>query len=106
MSAYEKAPERGSSKLFDIELHDHEALAKAVGLARTAYEVKWWWKYGQPAIDFVRLTVEVDGKQLGNTLTQFMQHNGPRTQVTAECFPYGVVQPDRYRVELGIRNRV
>jgi hypothetical protein len=106
MSVETKHAERGSSKLFAIEAGDREALAKAVGLARADYEVKWWWKYGQPAIDLVRLTIEVEGKQPGNTVSQFMQQNAQGMQVTAECFPYGIVQPDRYRVELNIQNRV
>jgi hypothetical protein len=101
-----KSAERGSSKLFAIDTHDHEALAKAVGLARGDYEVKWWWKYGTPVIDLLQLTIEVDGQQLGKTLSQFMQQNSREAQVTAECFPYGIVQPDRFRVELNIRNRV
>ena len=106
MSAPEKSAERGSSRLFAIETHDHEALAKAVGLARDTYEVKWWWKYGTPAIDRLGLTIEVEGKQLGNTLAQFMRLNGREAQVTAECFPYGIIVPDRYRVELNINSRV
>ena len=107
MRSEAKPAERGSSKLFAIETHDHEALAKAVGLARGDYEVKWWWKYETPAfIDLMRLTIEVEGKQLGNTLSQFMLQNGREMQVTAECFPYGIVQPDRFRVELNIQSRV
>jgi hypothetical protein len=106
MRSEAKPAERGSSKLFAIETGDHEALAKAVGLARADYEVKWWWKFGQPAIDLLRLTIEVEGKQFGTTLSQFMQQNGRETQVTAECFPYGIIRPDRYRIELNIQNRV
>ena len=83
MSAVEKLAERGSSRLFTLETHDHEALAKAVGLARDTYEVKWWWKYGSPAIDRLGLTIEVEGTELGNTVAQFMRLNGGETQVTA-----------------------
>ena len=95
---------RGSSKIFAIEPHDHEGLSKAVGLARSDYEVKWWWKYGQPAFDLVSLIIEVEGKQLGNVVSGFMKQNGRETQVTAEVFPYGIVVPDRYRLELNIRS--
>jgi len=104
MTTAAKPTHRGSAKLFAIDLHNHEALAHAIGAARDDYEVKWWWKYGTPAIDLVRLTIEVDAKQFGGTLSKFMQQNGRAQQVTAECFPYGIVQPDRYRVELAIRN--
>jgi hypothetical protein len=104
MSTSPKPAQRGSAKLFAIDLHDHEALAHAVGAARSDYEVKWWWKYGTPVIDLLRVTIEVEAKQFGPTLTKFMQQNGREMQVTAECFPYGIVAPDRYRVELAIRN--
>jgi len=106
MSASVNPAQRGSARLFAIELHDHAALAQAIGAARDDYEVKWWWKYGQPAIDRLRLTIEVDAARLGTTLTKFMQQNSRATQVTAECFPYGIVAPDRYRVELEIQNTV
>jgi len=103
MTARPTPTRRGSAKLFDIDLHNHGALAEAIGAARDDYEVKWWWKFGTPVIDLIQLSIEVDGRQLGNTLTNFMQQNGRELQVTAECFPYGIVQPDRYRVDLAIR---
>ena len=106
MNTSPKPAERGSAKLFALDVHNHEALAQAIGAARNDYEVKWWWKYGVPAIDRMLLTIEVDARQFGPTLTKFMQLNGREMQVTAECFPYGIVQPDRYRVELVIHNRV
>jgi hypothetical protein len=99
MSASSK---RGSAKIFAIELHDHEALAKAVGAARDDYQVKWWWKYGTPVIDRVDLVIEVGAAQFGSTLTKFMQLNGPEAQVTAQCFPNGIPVPDNFRVGLEI----
>src|SRR5882757_4239010 len=87
------APERGSSGLFSIKPHDHEALAKAVGLARGSYEVKWWWWYGQPAFDRLELGIQVNRAQLGDTVAKFMDQNGHGVRVTSEVFPFGIVDP-------------
>jgi hypothetical protein len=91
--------ERGSTHLFNIKAHDHEALAKAVGLARTDYEVKWWWKYGQPAIDKVVIGVEVNPAQLGSTVAKFMDQNTQAVRITGEVFPFGILSPG-FLVEL------
>ena len=85
--------ERGSAALFAIKAHDHDALAKAVGLARSEYEVKWWWKYGQPAIDKIVLGIEVNPAQLGSTVAKFMDQNTTAVRVTGEVFPYGIINP-------------
>jgi len=95
--------ERGSAKVFKLEAHDHQGIAAALGVARSEYEVKWWWKYGQPAIDLIRANLEVRGGQLGPTVSQLMKLNSPELQVTATCFPYGIQVPDVFRVELEIR---
>ena len=84
---------RGSAALFAIKAHDHEALAKAVGLARTDYEVKWWWKYGTPAIDKIYLGIEVNPAQLGPTVAGFLNQNTQATRITGEVFPYGIIDP-------------
>lgn len=106
MATIRKTADRGSAKLFTLKPDDHAGIAKALGLARSNYEVKWWWKYGQPAIDLIRAHIEVDRKQLGPVVSQLMQLNGPAMQVTAHCFPYGIPVPEWYRVELNIRNAV
>lgn len=98
--------ERGSSKLFAIKPHDYEGLSHAIGLAQEDYEVKWWWWYGQPAFDRLRLTIEVDRAKLGNTVTRFMEQNGRDLQVTSELYPYGKAQAGRYRIELNIERQV
>jgi len=85
--------ERGSSALFSIKAHDHEALSKAVGLARDTYEIKWWWWYGQPAFDRLELGIEVNKAQLGNAVGKFMDQNGQGVRVTSEVFPYGIINP-------------
>jgi hypothetical protein len=84
-----------------MEKHGERGSAKI--LARNDYEVKWWWKYGQPAIDFIRATIEVKGELLGATLTRFMVLNGSDMQVTAECFPYGIPKPDIFRLQIDMR---
>lgn len=85
----EHSAARGSSKLFTIATDDYDGLAKAVGLARNDYEIKWWWKYGQPAIDRVRLVIEVTPEKVGNTVAQLLKQNNPHTSVTAHIAPYG-----------------
>ena len=99
----DKPSERGSSKVFALESHDHEGLSRALGLARGDYEVKWWWKYGQPAIDLIRASLEVRGDKLGSTVASLMELNGRELQVTAACFPYGITVPDVFRVDLDLR---
>lgn len=98
-----KHTERGSAKIFAIEAHDHQGLAAALGVARGEYEIKWWWKYGQPAIDLIRASIEVKTETLGTTVSQLMQMNGRELQVTAACFPYGIPRPEVFRLEVDIR---
>ena len=50
---------RGSSKIFDLAHNDHEGFAKAIAAARQDFQVKWWWKYGQPKIDFIRADLKI-----------------------------------------------
>lgn len=94
---------RGSSKLFDLAHDDHVGLTKALGLARDRFEVKWWWKYGQPAIDRVTATGLTKAANLGTVIDQVMKLNTQELQVTASCFPYGIPVPDYFRVELEAR---
>jgi hypothetical protein len=90
---------RGSSKLFSIATDDHEGLAKAVGLARNDYEVKWWWKYGQPAIDWLHLVIEVSPEKVASTVGQLLKQNNAKTLVTTNVSPYGT----GYQVEVNVR---
>ena len=103
METASKTAERGSAKLFSLASHDHEGIAKALGMARGGYEIKWWWKYGQPKIDMIKTHIQVAGPALGQTVSQLMQLNSSDVQVTAQCFPYGTPKPDAFRVELEIR---
>jgi hypothetical protein len=79
--------------MFAIKAHDHEALAKAIGLARSDFEVKWWWKYGTPQIDKIYLGIEVNPAQLGPTVTGLMNQNNQVTRITGEVFPFGILDP-------------
>ena len=98
-----KTAQRGSAKIFALDQQDHEVIARALGAARGDYEVKWWWKYGQPAIDLIRGSLVVKTGQLGSAITQLMQMNDQEIQVTATCFPYGIPKPDAFRVEVELR---
>ncbi|MEO5830783.1 MAG: hypothetical protein ABIQ36_09470 [Rhodanobacter sp.] len=97
---------RGSAKLFALKNDDHVGIAKALGMARSDYEVKWWWKYGQPAIDLIKAQLQVDTNQLGPVVSQLMHLNSPNLQVTAYCFPYGIPYPEWYRIEVNLRNAI
>ena len=94
---------RGSAKLFELPHDDHAALIKQLGLAREKFEIKWWWKYGQPAIDRITASGLTKAGNLGSVIEQVMKLNGAELQVTASCFPYGVPRPDYYRIELEAR---
>lgn len=94
--------ERGSDKIFSFD--DDSAMSEALAQAQQDYEIKWWWKYGTPAfVDLIRADLIVPKDKFGRVLDQFMGVNGSRAQVTAECFPYGVVAVDAYRVAIEMR---
>lgn len=93
---------RGSDRLFNFEAKDSGALAEAIGAARDEYRVKWWWKYGQPAIDRIKADLEIDRERFGGAIARIMELNGPRLQVTAEVFPYGLPNIEGFRVQLDI----
>jgi|SRR5882724_6085731 len=97
-----KSNERGSAKIFATEKHDHDGLARALGLARGEYEIKWWWKYGQPVIDRIHLEMQVAPEQVGAAVSKLMHLNGPQLEVTAECFPYGITDPG-FRLQVKVQ---
>jgi hypothetical protein len=98
----EKAIERGSEKIFLAEKHDHDGLARALGLARGELEIKQWWKFGTVAIDRIDAQIQVGAAQLGPTVSQLMQLNSPHLQVTAECFPHGITNPE-FRLQVSLQ---
>jgi shikimate 5-dehydrogenase len=78
-------------------------LAAAVADAQSAQFkiVRWWWR-GQPAIDWVSAVLEVQPKDLGETISTVAQLQGAGTNVTADVFPYGLPQLDRVHVHVKV----
>jgi len=99
----ETTTERGSEKLFSFGKGDEAELARALGGAQNDYQVKWWWKYGQPAIDHIRADLEIPRDKFGAAISRIMEANGEKLQVTAEVFPNGMPRIEGYRVRLDIR---
>ena len=98
----ESTTQRGSEALFSFS-KDETVLAEALGAARDDYQVKWWWKYGQPRIDRVVADLTIPVENFGPAIARIMGANGPNLQVTAECFPNGLPRVDSFRVALDIR---
>ena len=102
---------RGSEKLWDrIFEHDQPTPAKlgeAVAAARESYRVLRWWKYGQPAIDRIRTTLDVATADSGK-LIQDILHSaaGNRANIVLEAFPYGLPQLDRVQVNVTFERNV
>jgi len=88
-----KSVERGSAKVFGTPTHDHEALAQALGLARADLQITRWHKIGVPPFERIDAEFQVSPAQLGPTVSKLMEMNSTKLQVTAECFPYGIVDP-------------
>lgn len=83
----DKLEERGSAKIFDLPQTDRKALAMALTNAREHFEVKWWWKYGQPKIDLIRARIDVRSEVLGQVVTEIMQLNDRGMQATLTATP-------------------
>ena len=96
-----KAIDRGSAKVFGASGDDHESLAHALGLARGDFLITRWHKIGLPPFERIDAEFQVSPAQLGPTVAKLMQLNTPNLLVTAECFPYGIVNPE-YRVEVSL----
>ena len=98
------ASQRGSDRMFEMNMRDTSAMAEAIGGARGDYEVKWWWKYGQPAfIDLIQGGLHVRPDKVGQTLEQLLKLNSPKVQVRASVFPYGIPSPDLFEVAVEMR---
>jgi hypothetical protein len=97
-----KTAERGSHKVFGTASHDHEELARALGFARAEFEIKRWWKYGQPAIDLIEAELQVSSSNVGSTVARLMQLNAPNLQVITECFPFGITNPE-FRLQVTLQ---
>jgi hypothetical protein len=97
-------PVRGSAKTFKFDVEDHAELSSVLGLSRLNHEVKWWWKYGQPQIDRIVATVEVDAATVGSFVGQLAKLNSNAVQINTHVFPYGIPNPypEGFRVEVEI----
>ena len=102
---------RGSAKLWDrIFEHDqptHAKLGEAVAAARENYRVLRWWKYGQPAIDRIKTTLDVATADSGALIQDILNSAaGNRANIILDAFPYGVPQIDRVQVNVTFERNV
>jgi hypothetical protein len=102
---------RGSEKLWDrIFEHDqptHARLGEAVAAARENYKILRWWKYGQPAIDRVRTTLDVATADSGLLIQDILHSAGAnKAAIILEAFPYGVPQLERVQVDVTFQRNV
>lgn len=95
---------RGSTKLwervFETGPPSREEMTKAVGAARQDFKVVRWWWYGQPAIDLVKITVDVQPATVGQVFQDIIGVHGQETQITLDAFPYGVPKLDGVRLNV------
>ena len=101
---------RGSAKLWDrIFEHDqpHANIGEAVAAARESYKVLRWWKYGQPAIDRIRTTLDVATAESGPLIQDILNSAaGNKANITLEAFPYGLPRIDRVQVNVTFEKNV
>ncbi len=102
---------RGSEKLWDrIFEHDDPTQAKlgeAVAAARESYRVLRWWKFGQPAIDRIKTTLDVPTAESGQLIQDILRSaGGNRANITLEAFPYGLPQLERVQVDVTFERNV
>jgi hypothetical protein len=102
--------ERGSAKLwsrvFDKDAPAQEELVKAIAGSREGYRVLRWWKYGQPAIDLIKATLDVRPEYAGELIQDIIGSHGKDLQVTLGVFPYGVPVPDGVRLDVVFEQQV
>ncbi len=95
------SPTRGSAK-FKFDIKDHRELVKALDLSRFDFEVKRWWKYGQPAIDRITATYVVKAGGAGELLNVLLGANSDRILVRTRAFPFGMPDPFPDGVEIDV----
>src|SRR5687767_5238226 len=96
---------RGSVKLwdrvFDAEPPTQAGLGEQVGGARETYRILRWWKYGQPAIDRIKTTLDVATVDSGPVIQDILGSAfGNKANVILEAFPYGIPKLDRTQVNV------
>lgn len=100
----EEQKERGSSKVwarvFESDAPTNEELTRSLAAAGQDYRVLRWWKYGQPAIDRIKATLDVRFENAGPLVQEILSANGKELQVSLDAFPYGI--PDLEGVMLNV----
>ena len=96
---------RGSVKLwdrvFDAEPPTKGELSEAVAGAQQTYQVLRWWKYGQPAIDRIKTTLDVPTTASGILIQDILNSaGGNRANIILDAFPYGLPKLDRVQVNV------
>jgi hypothetical protein len=101
--------ERGSTRLltrlFETAPTDEE-LRKALDEARDEYRVLRWWKYGQPATDVIKATLDVRPERIGSVIEDLLGNYNDKVRVSLEGFPYGVVAIDGVQLQVTLEQQV
>ena len=86
--------QRGSAKLlsraFDKGMLTHAELRKAVDDAKVNFQIVRWWWYGQPAIDKILGSIEVEAGAAGEVMQDLVDLNGEGVGVVFRVFPRGI----------------
>ena len=96
---------RGSAKLwdrvFETDAPTDANLGEAVARGGESYKVLRWWKYGQPAIDRIRTTLDVATADSGRLVQDILgSAGGNRANIILEAFPYGLPKLDRTQLDV------
>ena len=106
----EKKSVRGSTKVwervFDKKAPSNDELNQAVTAARGEYTVKRWWKYGQPAIDLIKGTIDVTAASAGTVIQDLLNLHGQEIQVNLDVFPYGITNPEGVYVNVTLERKL
>ena len=90
--------QRGSSKVwarvFETDAPTNEELTRSLAVAGETYRVLRWWKYGQPAIDRIKATLDVRFENVGPLIQDILSVHGKEMQVSLDVFPYGQPGPE------------
>ena len=102
---------RGSAKLwdrvFETEAPTDDKLGEAVARGGESYKVLRWWKYGQPAIDRIKTTLDVATIDSGKVIQEILGSAlGNRANIVLEAFPYGLPKLDRTQVNVTFERNV
>ncbi len=102
--------ERGSDKLLARlfgEAASEEQLGKAVAEARDAgYRITRWWWYGQPAIEQINATLQVEAEAAGATAASLVQSHSSAAQINFDVFPYGIPAVEGVEINVMVRRNL